>query len=493
MGTRLRDVIRNRAADDPHGQYLVDARSDRVVHNADLAAAALRWSRALASHGVPPGARVLIDVDDPIAFAVVHLSVIAAGRCSAPVSPEAGAAELERARRALRPVLVVTDRDGRPGMRVDAATGMPAVPTNPTPGHAGAVAGSAALLTSGSTCAPKTVVLSEEQLLHVAGAVARHNRLTPADRGYNALPLFHINAQVVALLATLVSGATLVLESRFHRSGFWERLAAHDVTWLNAVPAVLTILSRDEIPVLPPRLRFVRSASASLAPAVRELVVAGTGVPLVESYGMTEAASQITATPLDGAVRPGSAGRPVDVELQVIGPDGTPCPTGDVGRVRIRGAGVIRSYADGAAADRIDAEHWLDTADLGRLDADGYLYLVGRADDVVNRGGELIYPREIEEVLLGEPGVADAVVVGRPDDVLGAVPVACIRTEQELADDAGAALVERLTARCARELARYKRPADIQLFGAFPLAPTGKVRRTEVRRLVAEDSVASGR
>lgn len=484
MGIRLRDAIRARAADDPHGPYLVDARSDRAVDNAGLAAAARCWSRELAARAVAPGARVLLDIDDPIAFAVAHLAVIAAGRCSAPVSPDAAPGELERARRALRPQLVITDRTGGTGLRVDTATGLPLAPIGGGAGDDGP-SGSAALLTSGSTGAPKTVVLSEAQLLHVAHAVARHHRLTSADRGFNPLPLFHINAQVVGLLATLVSGATVVLDRRFRRGGFWQLLAANDVTWLNAVPAVLTILSRDPVPVLPPRLRFVRSASAPLPLAVRDVIAARTGVPVVESYGMTEAASQITATPLDGPYPPGSVGRPVDVELQVVGPDGAQRPPGVVGRVRIRGAGVIRGYAGGAAADRIDRDRWLDTADLGRLDAAGFLHLVGRADDVINRGGELIHPREVEEVLLDEPGVADAVVVGRPDDVLGAVPVACIRTVDELDETAWSALVGRLTERCARGLARYKRPAEIRMVGAFPLAPTGKVRRTEVRRLVA--------
>jgi acyl-CoA synthetase (AMP-forming)/AMP-acid ligase II len=492
---RLRGLLRSRTAGNPHGPFLIDARSDRVLDNAGIVAAARTWSRELDALGVPHGARVLLDVDDPIAFAVVHLSVIAAGRCSAPVNPDATPAEAWRARRALRPILVVTDRGSRPGLRVDAGTGLPvdpiADPHAPVP--ATGPPGSAALLTSGSTGAPKTVELSEGQLLHVAGAVARHHRLTPADRGFNPLPLFHINAQVVGLLATLVSGATLVLDRRFHRTAFWSLLAAHDVTWLNAVPAVLTILSRQEIPVLPPRLRFVRSASAPLAEGVRRLIAERTRVPVVESYGMTEAASQITATPLDAPVRPGSVGLPVDVELEVVGPDGAPCASGVVGRVRIRGAGVIRGYAGGPGDERINRAHWLDTADLGRLDADGYLYLVGRADDVVNRGGELVYPREVEETLLDEPGVADAVVIGRPDEVLGSVPVALVRTVDELDARARAELVGRLETRCARHLARYKRPAEIRLVGAFPLAPTGKVRRTELRRQLADELAAAGR
>jgi oxalate---CoA ligase len=493
MAPRLCDLILSRATAAPGVPFLTDARSDRVVDHAALATAAARWSRELAAHGVAPGARVVIDVDDPLAFAVVHLSVIAAGRCSAPVDPAAPDAEARRAREALRPTLVVTDRPGRTGELVAAGTGLPVRPRAAADGPAPrGPAGSAVLLTSGSTGAPKAVVLTEAQLLHVAGAVARHHELTPADRGYNPLPLFHINAQVVALLASLVAGAQLVLDRRFHRTGFWPLLVDRDVTWVNAVPAVLTILAREEVPVVAPGLRFLRSASAPLPVVVRELITARTGVPVVESYGMTEAASQITATPLHGPARPGSAGVPVDVALQVVDADGGPCPPGVVGRVRIRGAGVIRGYADGVAADRFH-DGWLDTADLGSLDADGHLYLVSRADDVVNRGGELVYPREVEEVLLGDPDVAEAVVVGRPDDVLGAVPVACVRTAAELDAHAAEALAARLDARCAEQLARFKRPAEIRIVEAFPVGPTGKVRRTALRDRLAAETLAAAR
>lgn len=488
MPIRLCDLLAERGRTARHGDFVVDARSARVVDYGALASAAACWARELDALGIPPGERILVDVDDVLAFAVVHLSVIASGRCSAPIDPAAPAAEVERAVRAIRPRLVLTDRDGRRGVRVLSGSGLPAEPAAAAdaPLPAGSPPGSAALLTSGSTGAPKTVELSESQLLHVAGAVVRHHRLGPGDRGFNPLPLFHINAQVVGLLATALSGASLVLDRRFRRTGFWPLLVEHDVTWLNAVPAILSVLAKDELTPVPTRMRFMRSASAPLPITVRESIAAGIGVPLVESYGMTEAASQITATPLDAPARPGSVGLPVDVELDVVDGAGRSCSPGAVGRVRIRGRGVIQGYAGGAAADSFDEAHWLDTADLGHRDEDGYLYLAGRADDVVNRGGELVYPREIEEVLLGEDAVAEAVVVGRQHDVLGSVPVACIRTVGELDEQAVTALLERLADRCTERLARYKRPAELIVMGAFPVGPTGKVRRTELRKQVAE-------
>ncbi|HET9256969.1 MAG TPA: AMP-binding protein, partial [Pseudonocardiaceae bacterium] len=426
---------------------------------------------------------------DPLAFCVVHLAVIAAGRCSAPVDPAAPPAEAERTRRALKPWLVISDRLAIPGMHVDPATGLPV----DSPAHrraAGAAerrTGSVALLTSGSTGTPKTVVLTERQLLHTARQVVEHHQLRATDRGFNPLPLFHINAEVVALLATLVAGGVLVLDRRFHRTGFWQLLVDHEITWVNAVPAILSILALEDVPAAPvvsSALRFIRSASAPLPAATRERIALLTGVTVVESYGMTETASQITATPLSGGHPPGSVGRPVGVELEVAGPDGQRMPPGALGRVRVRGESVISAYAEGARAERFDAEGWLDTGDLGWLDVGGYLYLAGRRDDVVNCGGELVYPVEVEEVLLGEPVVAEAAVVGCPDEVLGAVPVAWIRPVRALSHQSRAELVSRLRLRCEEHLSRVKRPVEFRVVASLPRTATGKVLRRQLRDVV---------
>jgi acyl-CoA synthetase (AMP-forming)/AMP-acid ligase II len=199
------------------------------------------------------------------------------------------------------------------------------------------------------------------------------------------------------------------------------------------------------------------------------------GVPLIESYGMTEAASQITATGFEEAAA--STGRPIGVRLQVRRRDGTDADAGEIGRVWIRGPSVIRAYLDGSNADRFDAGGWLDTGDLGRLDETGALYLAGRSDDVINRGGELVYPREVEEVLLGDPRITEAVVVGRRDAVLGCVPVALVQSQTP-----DARLAADLGERCASQLSRFKRPVAIEVVTALPRAATGKVRRHEIPR-----------
>ena len=330
--------------------------------------------------------------------------------------------------------------------------------------------------------------------------MAAHHRLTPADRGYCCLPLFHINAEVVGLLATLAAGACLVVDRKFSRRGFWELIRTRQITWINAVPAIITILAMDPPVAADGRVRFIRSASAPLAPSTLRRFEDSFGIPVVETYGMTEAASMITANPLDGPRKAGSAGRPAGTEVRVVSRDRglpQPCPAGTIGRVQIRGPGVITEYAAGGPAGAIDPDGWLETGDLGHLDQDGYLFLAGRSDDVINRGGEKIYPREIEEFLLTQPGVRSAVVVAASDEVLGQRPVAYVvpadpavpagravpATAPGGPDLAASDLADALHAACATALPRPKRPTEFRLVPELPLGATGKVSRRRLREL----------
>jgi acyl-CoA synthetase (AMP-forming)/AMP-acid ligase II len=482
-GGGLARLVARQARERGNRHFLEDTHDGRVLTYARLAGLVCQRRAALDAAAIPCGGRVMIDIADPIEFCAAYLGVAAAGRCAVPVNPQAPAAELERTVAAVRPDAVIGDRPDR--VR---CLGLPVLDAV-RPGHGGGIGapqepspGSVLLLTSGSTGAAKAVELTEDRLLHVARAVARHNQLAPEDRGFSPLPLFHINAQVVALLATLTAGAVLLVDRRFRRHGFWETLAERDATWINAVPAILTILATYPVPVRPPRLRFVRSASAPLPAAVRHRIEVLAGAPVVESYGMTEAASQITATPLDGSAPAGSCGRPIGAEAEVRDSGGKPLPAGATGQVWIRGAGIIGAYADGRGADRFDAGGWLDTRDLGHVDEDGFLFLEGRSDDVINRGGEMLYPREIEEVLIADSAVRDAVVVGRPDPILGQVPVAYVIPARDPATADGLQnLLDLLSARCTAELSRYKVPEAFYVVEDLPRAATGKIQRYRLR------------
>jgi acyl-CoA synthetase (AMP-forming)/AMP-acid ligase II len=507
--TLIAEWIARAAARRGGAPYLEDAAGPATLSYAGLRHSTQVWADRLDRAGVPPGARVAVRLPDPLSYATALVSILGAGRVVIPLDPAAPAAELSRVLAAARPQAAVTDSgDGLPpGLAVlrppDRSFGPNGPGSSPAAQRAvipagasrGSGSGGIFLCTSGTTGAPKGILLREDQLCHVAAAVADHHRLFPADRGYCCLPLFHVNAEVVGLLATLVAGACLVLDRKFSRHRFWELIEQQRITWINAVPAIIAVLAMDAAtvrPAVPPagRVRFVRSASAPLPPSVLRRFEEASGLPVIETYGMTEAASMITANPLDGPRKVGSVGLPAGTEVRVAQLEAgryVPGPALTVGRVQIRGRGVITEYAENGPAGAIDPEGWLDTGDLGHLDEDGYLFLAGRSDDVINRGGEKIYPREIEDVLLAQPGVRSAAVVAAHDEVLGQRPVAYVVP----AEPWRRGLAEALRAACAAALPRPKRPTAFCLVRELPLGPTGKVARHRLQELAAAQHALS--
>jgi oxalate---CoA ligase len=474
-------------AADRHGDdvYLADARGTATLTYAGLLDVVRATERLLDDAGLPPGARVNIRLADPFGYATALVALIAAGRVAVPLDPAAPDSDIARVLGVAHPAGMVTSPAAAAAVTPDAAEavlpfGITAFDQSPVITEA--AGGGIFLCTSGTTGTPKGILLRDEQLAHVASSVADWHRLSRADRGYCSLPLFHVNAEVVGVLATLRAGAYLAVDRKFSRRGFWELIGERRITWINAVPAIISILALDPPAGPPSRLRFVRSASAPLPLASLERFEKALGVPVIETYGMTEAASMITANPLDGPRKPGSAGRPAGSQVRIGAPDGGTAEAKEIGRVLIRGAGVITEYASGGRPGAIDDDGWLDTGDLGYLDADGYLFLAGRSDDVINRGGEKIYPREIEEILLAQPGVRSAAVIGAADDVLGERPVAYVVPD----GDAVAGEVEaELRAACAQWLPRHKQPSEFWLVDKLPLGPTGKISRRLLKEAVA--------
>ena len=470
-----------------HGDdiYLADARSSATISYAALLDVARETERRLDDEGLPLGARIQVRFTDPLDYAVAMVSIIAARRVAVPLDPGAPDADIARVLSVARPAGTITSRHaigaetaGDDG-EVTYPFGISVLDSDPlTTGTDGGIF----LCTSGTTGTPKGILLRDEQLAHVASSVVDWHKLTKDDRGYCSLPLFHVNAEVVGVLATLRAGAYLAVDRKFSRSGFWDRMTERQITWINAVPAIISILAMDPPAEPPAGLRFVRSASAPLPLAALERFEMGLGVPVIETYGMTEAASMITANPLDGPRKPGSAGLPAASQVRIAVPGGGTADVGEIGRVTIRGAGTITAYASGGRPGAIDADGWLDTGDLGYLDDEGYLFLVGRSDDVINRGGEKIYPREIEEILLAQPGVRSAAVIGAVDEVLGERPVAYVVPH----GDAVAAEIEALLREvCAERLPRHKQPSEFWLVDEMPLGPTGKISRRLLKEAVA--------
>ncbi|WP_242393669.1 AMP-binding protein [Anaeromyxobacter oryzisoli] len=331
------------------------------------------------------------------------------------------------------------------------------------------------LFTSGTTGRPKGVPLTHRNLLADARAVAEAHALTPRDVALCVLPAFHINGLVVTVLAPLVSGGRVVMPRRFDAERFWGWATTHCATWFSAVPTILSLLlSRPAPPRAAASLRFARSASAPLPVAVLEAFEERFGIPVIESLGMSEAGGQVTSNPLPPARRkPGSVGIAFGNELRVVDASGAPVALGEVGEVAIRGENVFGGYLGRSAGDPDGPrDGWFRSGDLGRLDADGYLYLTGRKSELINRAGEKIAPREVEEVLHRAAGVEVACVVGVPDALYGEAVAAFVKLRP------GATTTEpALAAHCREHLARFKMPSRIVLVDDFPRGPNGKLQR----------------
>lgn len=331
------------------------------------------------------------------------------------------------------------------------------------------------LRTSGTTSRPKLVPLTHANLLASASTVAATLRLTAEDRALNVMPLFHIHGLVAALLATLHSGGSVYCLPGADVRIIPEVLTGHSPTWYTGVPAihhaVVDAAERADRPWRH-RLRFIRSCSAPLPPVLLERVEAVFGVPVIEAYGMTEASHQVACNPLPpGRHKPGSVGTATGTEIRVVDAGGRPLPPGETGSVEIRGAGVMSGYLGIPTTEGFDAG-WFRTGDEGFLDRDGYLYLRGRTKEIINRGGEKIFPHEIDEVLLSHPKVAEAATFALPHPRLGEEVAAAVvaregttPTEQELREH------------CAASVAEFKVPRLIAVVRALPRGPTGKLQR----------------
>jgi acyl-CoA synthetase (AMP-forming)/AMP-acid ligase II/acyl carrier protein len=323
------------------------------------------------------------------------------------------------------------------------------------------------LHTSGTTSRPKLVPLSHANLVASAKAIAASLNLRPEDRVLNIMPLFHIHGLVGATLSSIAAGGSVACPPRFDPARFFGWLDELEPTWYTGVPtmhqAILAgaALHRDVVARRP--LRFIRSSSASLPPSVLTQLEDTFGAPVIEAYGMTEASHQMATNRLPpDERRPGTVGRAAGTEIAIIN-----------GEIVIRGRGVTRGYESNPAAnEQAFVDGWLRTGDEGRLDGDGYLTITGRSKEIVNRGGEKVAPREVEEVLLDHPAVDETAVFAVPHPRLGEEVAAAVVLR--VPDAATPAEIRRFA---ARHLADYKVPRRILILEAIPKGATGKVQR----------------
>lgn len=449
--------------------------------------------RVLAEHGVGRTDRVALAMA-PGPLAAVALLGTMARAVAAPLNPQAPESAHRADLRRLEASLVLTDAQSPPAL-LSAAESLglsvcrlpslvscrsSAASTAAFPSAPAAQDLALLLQTSGTTATPKLVPLSHANLLASARHVAEVLQLTPADRSLAVMPLFHIHGIVASLLAPLLSGGSVICSEPLPGDALLALIGSSKPTWLSAVPTLLQSLAAACGPVesVSPQhtLRLIRSSSAPLAPALARRLEAVFGVPVIEAYGMTEAAHQICSNRLPPGPRfPGSVGVAAGPEVAVLGAGGQLLPPGQVGEVAIRGANVTVGYPgelEGGWVTGGDGRRWFPTGDEGSIDAHGVLRLTGRLKEMINRGGEKVVPREVDEALMEHPGVEQAIAFAVPHPTLG--------------EDVAAAVVlaaglrvteEELRSHCFARLAPHQVPTRIVLVDAVPKGPTGKLQR----------------
>jgi acyl-CoA synthetase (AMP-forming)/AMP-acid ligase II len=333
------------------------------------------------------------------------------------------------------------------------------------------------LHTSGTTSRPKIVPLTHANIWTSARNIAASLELSENDRALNVMPLFHIHGLIAGLSAPLSRGGAVFCTAGFNALKFFSEMEEAKPTWYTAVPTmhqtILTRAGRHKETITRHPLRFVRSSSSSLPPTVIGELEAAFKCPVIEAYGMTEATHQMASNPLNGTRKPGSVGVPAGPEIAIMNEAGQLLSRGETGEVVIRGENVTAAYENNPKANgEAFVNGWFRTGDQGVIDADGYLTLTGRLKEIINRGGEKISPREVDEALMDHPAVLQAVAFAVPHPMLGEDVGAAVvlregltATEQEL----GAFLSERLAA--------FKTPRKILFLAEIPKGATGKLQR----------------
>lgn len=457
---------------------------------------------ALATQGIAPNDRVAIVLDNGPEAAAAFLSVGAAAT-AAPLNPSYRADEFEFYLTDLRAKLLVIGQ-GKESPVVEVATrlGIPIARLEPRPERG---AGSfdlafpsrdltrppgmspkrptsddiaLVLHTSGTTSRPKIVPLAHKNVCASAAHIRSTLALTADDRGLVIMPLFHIHGLIAGLLAPLSAGGEVSCTSGFNALKFFAWMEEVRPTWYTGVPtmhqAILLRASHNADVVRSNRLRFVRSSSSAMPPTVIAELERLFGVPVIEAYGMTEAAHQMASNPLPpGARKPGTVGRAAGPDIRVVDSHGESVPAGTPGEIVIRGPNVMKEYESNPKANsEAFYNGWFRTGDQGVMDGEGYVSITGRLKEIIIRGGEKISPREVDEVIMLHPAVHQCVTFALPHEMLGEDVAAAVVLRQSTSADE-----KELRAFASTRLAPFKVPRKILILQEIPVGATGKLQR----------------
>lgn len=486
----MRSLI-DRPADIPLGRRHQPgaALSDRtcVLDNAAFAEATASFARHFAALGVGKGDVIAAMLPNRVELVVAMFAAWQLGAAFTPVNPALTQGEAAHQLTDSAARFVICDSHSA---RVLDGLGITQLDVDDLPLRGAVLSGAASaeqddiallIYTSGSTGRPKGVMLDHANIAAMLEIMQRTLDFSATDRALLVLPLFHVNALLVSVLAPLAVGGSSVILEKFDRHGFWADVERYQPTYFSAVPAIYTLLNQapaEEVPNVE-SLRFVICGAAPMPAQAIAAFESRYGVPLVEGYGLTESTVAATLNPIKGLRKPGTVGLPMaGVCIRIIDDAGNVLGGGETGEVAISGPNVMRGYLNQPEESaRTLGGGMLRTGDVGYFDADGYLVLVDRKKDMIIRGGENIYPKEIENALYEHAAVMEAAVVGRPCPVMGEDVVAFIALRP-----GEAVTAEALSGFLAARLARFKLPKDIRFLDALPKNAVGKIAKPLLRQ-----------
>ena len=346
------------------------------------------------------------------------------------------------------------------------------------------------IYTSGTTGKPKGCLLTHGNIIANARQISRWLQFTENDRLLTIMPLFHMNAVSVTTMSALFAGGSTVVSPKFSASKFWNIISDYQITSFGSVATMLSMLLNtfpDGVPegLKTDQLRFAMCGSAPVPAEVIKKFEETFNCPVIEGYGLSESTCRSTFNPPDERRRPGSCGMPIGNEMKVVDDDDNEVAEGELGEIVLRGENILKGYfKNPQATERAFRGGWFHTGDVGYRDREGFFYIVDRKSDMIIRGGENIYPREIDEVLYQHPAVAAAATIGVPDSLYGEEVAAFI-----VLKDGAQASEEELIAHCKSELADYKCPKSICIVEDIPKGPTGKLLKRELATIYVRNDL----
>ncbi len=508
----LSELLEQRVSADPQKVFLFSEADGRTFTYAEFDARVSQVVRMLASHGISKGDAVSLLMQNSAEYIIAYFACWKLGALAGPVNSLLKAHEMAYviSNSEAKALLVHSDfltivepiRAELPLLKTvipfdDEAHGTLNLSGSRvgTPGHAGQPSyppinsddEAIIIYTSGTTGKPKGCVLTHGNVMANAKQICEWLGFTEHDRLLTVMPLFHMNAVSVTTMAALYAGGSTVVSPRFSASRFWQIVSDYQITSFGSVATMLSMLLAtypDGVPkgLKTEQLRFAMCGSAPVPAEVLKRFEETFDCLVIEGYGLSESTCRSTFNPPDERRRPGSCGLPIGNEMRVVDDEDKEVPNGTLGEIVLRGENILKGYyKNPEATDLAFRNGWFHTGDIGFRDAEGFFYIVDRKTDMIIRGGENIYPREIDEVLFQHPAVAIAATIGVPDRLYGEEVAAFIVTR-----DGSSIGEEELISFCRERLADFKCPKTIRFVKEIPKGPTGKLLKRELVKLAIE-------